>query len=228
MIISIYNIKCLVFITETKSVYCAVWTVSVNIFQFSFERFYQGRVKCGTEKMILASWTVHSRDIDGTCNISATGSSFLTQAVGWGPFFAGYERKPCTEFTALGVVWKQYGWLVTVGVQLASVRLVCRPTFVRHSSVWVSCCVQCSLPAPSYRKNSTLLRKYQVSGWDWILQPHESRLQTHAFRDNQQYRSLEFEREIRYKTSLFSFPTSCGKICPGVSEKRTAPEFQGA
>ena len=55
MIISIYNIKCLVFITETKSVYCAVWTVSVNIFQFSFERFYQGRVKCGTEKMILAS-----------------------------------------------------------------------------------------------------------------------------------------------------------------------------
>jgi len=175
--------------------------------------------------MILASWTVHSRDIDGTCNISATGSSFLTHAVGWGTFFAGYERKPCTEFTALGVVWKKYGWLVTVCVQLASVRLVCRPKFVRHSYVRVSCCVQCSLPAPSYRKNSTLLPKYQASVWDWILQPHESRLQTHAFRNNQQCRPLEFKWEVRYKTSLLSFPTSCGKICPDVSEKRTDSSF---
>ena len=131
--------------------------------------------------MILPSWTVHSRDIEGTCNISATGSSFLTQAVGWGNFFAGYERKPCTEFTALGVVWKQYGWLVTVRLQLASVRLVCSPKFVRHSSVRVSCSVQCSLPAPSYRKNSTLLLKYKASGWGWILQPHELRLQDTRF-----------------------------------------------
>ena len=135
-IISLYNINWLVCITETECVYCAVRTGSVNVFQFSFESFHYGRVKCGTEKMILASWTVQSSDIEGTCNISATGSSFLKQVVGWGPFFAGYERKPCTECAALGVVWK----LVTVRVQSASIRLVCRPKFVRHSSVRVSFC----------------------------------------------------------------------------------------